>query len=269
MGASSGACTGFQQPHVSPGRNQAPGRRDTGGARTHHHDIKVTQRRDLLACQSMKRLDHLLDKNRRWAAEVTRQQPDFFKKLVSQQAPRYLWIGCADSRVPANEIVDLAPGELFVHRNVANLVIHTDLNCLSVIQYAVDVLKVQDIIVTGHYGCGGIAAALRSQPLGLIDNWLRHVQDIRDRHPDELAKAGKDAVNKLCELNVLEQALNVCRTTVVKDAWDRGQKLAVHGWIYSVADGLIKDLDFCATAETDSTALLVSAIAALPEMGGD
>ncbi len=155
--------------------------------------------------------------------------------------------------MPANEIVDLAPGELFVHRNVANLVVHTDLNCLSVIQYAVDVLKVQDIIVTGHYGCGGIAAAMGSASLGLIDNWLRHVQDIRDRHPALLAAGGPQALDRLCELNVLEQALNVCRTTVVKDAWDRGQPLAVHGWIYAVGDGLIKDLDFCATADSDST----------------
>jgi carbonic anhydrase len=215
----------------------------------------------------MKRLDHLLDNNRRWAADVTRQEPEFFARLVAQQSPRYLWIGCADSRVPANEIVDLAPGELFVHRNVANLVIHTDLNCLSVIQYAVDVLKVQDIIVTGHYGCGGIAAALANTPMGLIDNWLRHVQDIRERHPALLAQAGKFAVDRMCELNVLEQALNVCRTTVVKDAWDRGQPLAVHGWIYSVADGLLRDLDFCATAETDSTALLDRAISALPGRG--
>ncbi len=162
----------------------------------------------------------------------------------TSKRPRYLWIGCADSRVPANEITGLAPGELFVHRNVANLVVHTDLNCLSVIQYAVDVLKVEDIIVTGHYGCGGIQAAMNSASLGLIDNWLRHVQDIRDRHPGELAAAGKAAADRLCELNVLEQALNVCRTTVVKDAWHRGQDVSVHGLIYSVADGLLKDLDF-------------------------
>jgi carbonic anhydrase len=212
----------------------------------------------------MKRLDHLLLSNRNWARTTVERQPDFFAKLVAQQSPRYLWIGCADSRVPANEIVDLAPGELFVHRNVANLVIHTDLNCLSVLQYAVDVLKVQDIIVTGHYGCGGIAAALESRPLGLIDNWLRHVQDIRDRHAPALEQAGTAALDRLCELNVLEQALNVCRTTVVKDAWDRGQQVSVHAWIYSVADGLLRDLEFGATGAQDSTVLLEQALLRLP-----
>jgi carbonic anhydrase len=212
---------------------------------------------------AMNRLEHLLRSNRQWADKVTLQDPAFFKRLVEQQSPRYLWIGCADSRVPANEIVDLAPGELFVHRNVANLVVHSDLNCLSVIQYAVDVLKVQDIIVTGHYGCGGIAAAMGSASMGLIDNWLRHVQDIRDRHPELLAIEGKAAVDRLCELNVLEQALNVCRTTVVKDAWDRGQPVAVHGLIYSVADGLLKDLNFYATAEQDSTGVFDLAVGRL------
>jgi carbonic anhydrase len=212
----------------------------------------------------MKRLEHLLDKNRQWADDTTRRDPQFFSRLVAQQNPRYLWIGCADSRVPANEIVDLAPGELFVHRNVANLVVHTDLNCLSVIQYAVDVLKVQDIIVTGHYGCGGIAAAMGAASLGLIDNWLRHVQDIRERHPALLSASGPQALDRLCELNVLEQALNVCRTTVVKDAWDRGQPVAVHGWIYAVKDGLIKDLDFCATADSDSTRVFENAVTRLP-----
>jgi carbonic anhydrase len=212
----------------------------------------------------MKRLDQLLSNNRRWADQVTRKDPEFFARLVAQQSPRYLWIGCADSRVPANEIVDLAPGELFVHRNVANLVVHSDLNCLSVIQYAVDVLKVQDIIVTGHYGCGGIAAALSPQSLGLIDNWLRHVQDIRDRHPQLLAGGGVKALDRLCELNVLEQAQNVCRTTVVKDAWDRGQNVSVHAMIYSVADGLLRDLNFCATSDTDNTAQFECAVAGLP-----
>ncbi len=208
----------------------------------------------------MSRLEHLIGNNRRWARRVTHQEPDFFGKLVAQQSPRYLWIGCADSRVPANEIVDLAPGELFVHRNVANLVVHTDLNCLSVLQYAVDVLKVQDIIVTGHYGCGGIAAALAGSSFGLIDNWLRHVQDVRDHHPEELAAAGPNAADRLCEINVLEQAFNVCRTTIVKDAWDRGQKLAVNAWIYSLADGLVRDLSFCATGEVDSGKLRQEAL---------
>jgi carbonic anhydrase len=213
---------------------------------------------------TMRRLEHLLLNNRNWARATVERQPDFFAKLIAQQSPRYLWIGCADSRVPANEIVDLAPGELFVHRNVANLVIHTDLNCLSVLQYAVDVLKVRDIIVTGHYGCGGIAAALDSRPLGLIDNWLRHVQDIRDRHAPALAQAGAAALDRLCELNVLEQALNVCRTTVVKDAWDRGQQISVHAWIYSVSDGLLRDLEFGATGAQDSTVLLEQALLRLP-----
>lgn len=212
----------------------------------------------------MKRLDQLIDNNRAWAAAMVRQQPDFFSRLVKQQSPRYLWIGCADSRVPANEIVDLAPGELFVHRNVANLVIHTDLNCLSVLQFAVDVLKVEDIIVTGHYGCGGVAAALNDQQVGLVDNWLRHVKDIRDHHRQRLAQAGDEALDRLCELNVLEQALNVCHTTVVQDAWKRGQQVAVHAWIYAVSDGLVRDLDFCATGPDDATALFVRAVAALP-----
>ncbi|MEY2854806.1 MAG: hypothetical protein RL030_1938 [Pseudomonadota bacterium] len=212
----------------------------------------------------MRRLDHLLLNNRNWARTTVERQPDFFAKLIAQQSPRYLWIGCSDSRVPANEIVDLAPGELFVHRNVANLVIHTDLNCLSVLQYAVDVLKVRDIIVTGHYGCGGIAAAMESRPLGLIDNWLRHVQDIRDRHSPALVQAGPAALDRLCELNVLEQALNVCRTTVVKDAWDRGQQISVHAWIYSVADGLLRDLEFGATGSQDTTLLMEQALLRLP-----
>jgi carbonic anhydrase len=208
----------------------------------------------------MKQLDHLLANNRRWAAERLREDPEYFSRLVAQQSPRYLWIGCADSRVPANEIVDLAPGELFVHRNVANVVVHSDLNCLSVIQYAVDVLKVEHIIVTGHYGCGGIAAAMNSASLGLIDNWLRHVQDIRDRHADQLAAAGRKAVDRLCELNVLEQALNVCRTTVVKDAWARGQDVTVHGLIYSVADGLVRDLNFRAGGDSDATGVFEVAL---------
>jgi len=211
----------------------------------------------------MKALNQLLANNRQWASDAKRRDPEFFSRLVSQQAPRYLWIGCADSRVPANEIVGLAPGEMFVHRNVANLVVHSDLNCLSVIQYAVDVLKVEEIIVTGHYGCGGIAAAMGTASFGLIDNWLRHVQDIRDRHPQQLAAAGKSAVDRLCELNVLEQALNVCRTTVVKDAWNRGQDVAVHGLIYSVADGLLRDLDFRASGDLDSTAVFETALAGL------
>ena len=175
-------------------------------------------------------------------------QPDFFERLVRQQAPRYLWIGCSDSRVPANEIVGLLPGELFVHRNVANLVVHTDLNCLSVLQYAVDVLRVEHVIVCGHYGCGGIAAAHRAAPLGLIDNWLRHIQDTQQRHRTELDAVGDEAkaLDRLCELNVLHQAHNVCRTTIAQDAWKRGQQLVVHAWIYRLNDGLLQDLEFSA-----------------------
>ena len=188
-------------------------------------------------------ISHLLEQNRAWAEDATRQNPDFFRRLVGQQTPKYLWIGCADSRVPANEIVGLAPGELFVHRNVANVVVHTDLNCLSVIQFAVDVLKVEDIIVCGHYGCGGVEAALKGRRLGLIDNWLRHIQDVYAKHRSEIdALAAPAQLVRLCERNVTEQVINVSQTTVVQDAWARGQELAVHGWVYSLEDGLIRDL---------------------------
>jgi carbonic anhydrase len=189
-------------------------------------------------------LDHLFENNRLWAGEISARRPDFFSKLASQQAPEYLWIGCADSRVPANEIVGLLPGELFVHRNVANVVVHTDLNCLSVLQYAVDVLKVRHIIVCGHYGCGGVKAALDGAKLGLIDNWLRHVQDVASLHQQSLAHLDDpDArFRRLCELNVVEQARHVLATTVVQDALDRGQLLTVHGWIYGLQDGRLRDL---------------------------
>ena len=191
----------------------------------------------------MSSLRHLLDRNRAWASRVEGQHPGFFRSLASQQAPRYLWIGCADSRVPANEIVDLAPGELFVHRNVANVVVHTDFNCLSVLQYAVDVLHVEHVIVVGHYGCGGIRAALANRPLGLIDNWLRHVQDVADRHASLLGSLDEEArVDRLCELNVVEQVRHVARTTIVQDAWTRGQSLSVHGWVYSLLDGRVREL---------------------------
>jgi carbonic anhydrase len=193
----------------------------------------------------MSRLPELFNNNRDWASRMRQAQPDFFERLLGQQSPRYLWIGCADSRVPANEIVGLLPGELFVHRNVANLVVHTDLNCLSVLQYAVDVLRVEHVIVCGHYGCGGIAAARRGVPLGLIDNWLRHVQDTETRHQDELNALGDDArmLDRLCELNVLEQAQNVKRTTAVQDALKRGQRLDVHAWVYRLNNGLLRDLE--------------------------
>jgi carbonic anhydrase len=189
-------------------------------------------------------LAQLIAQNRAWAAERTRVDPHFFSRLAGQQAPQYLWVGCSDSRVPANEIVGLAPGEMFVHRNVANVVAHADLNCLAAIQYAVDVLRITDIIVCGHYGCGGVAAALRGERLGLVDNWLRHVQDVRCRHQAELdgLPSFEAREHRLCELNVAAQVGNVADTTIVRDAIRRGQRLAVHGWIYDVADGLVRDL---------------------------
>ena len=189
-------------------------------------------------------LDHLLANNRVWAANITRQDPDFFRRLSQQQAPQYLWIGCSDSRVPANQIVGLLPGEMFVHRNVANVVVHTDLNCLSVLQFAVDVLRIRHIIVCGHYCCGGVLAALRDEKVGLCDNWLRYVQDVRRRHQDEIEAlpSERERHARLCELNVIEQVRHVAETTVVRDAWAAGQRLAVHGWIYDVRDGLLQDL---------------------------
>jgi carbonic anhydrase len=199
----------------------------------------------------MRALTHLIDNNRAWAAEMTRQDPGFFNSLAGQQAPQYLWIGCSDSRVPANQIVGLLPGEMFVHRNVANVVVHTDLNCLSTVQFAVDVLRVGHIIVCGHYGCGGVLAALRNDKLGLIDNWLRHIQDVRWKHQQELdaLETEEQRHRRLCELNVIEQVVNVSQTTVARDAWARGQDLAVHGWIYDIADGLLRDLGITVTAE--------------------
>lgn len=193
-------------------------------------------------------LHDLLQRNQAWARSMTDRDPRFFDRLAHQQSPRYLWIGCADSRVPANQISGLEPGEMFVHRNVANVVVHTDLNCLSVIQYAVEVLRVEHIIVCGHYGCGGVQAAWRGRPLGLIDNWLRHVQDVADLHAALLDRCADDGarMDLLCALNVLEQAVHVCRTTVVQDAWQRAQPLRVHGWIYRLHDGLLRDLGFSA-----------------------
>jgi carbonic anhydrase len=190
-----------------------------------------------------KPLQDLLDNNRRWARQIEARKPGFFTGLLQQQAPQYMWIGCADSRVPANELVDLAPGELFVHRNVANVVVHSDLNCLSVIQFATDVLKVRHIIVVGHSNCGGVAAALEDRRVGLADNWIRHVQDVRNRHQAWLETLPTlRRVNALCELNVVEQALNVCQTTVVQDAWRRGQDVSVHGWVYGLHNGWLEDL---------------------------
>ena len=188
-------------------------------------------------------LSDLFQNNRQWARETEDREPGFFTRLLKQQSPQYMWIGCADSRVPANELVGLLPGELFVHRNVANVVVHSDLNCMSVIQFATDMLQVRHIIVVGHSGCGGVAAALTDRRVGIVDNWLRHVQDVRDRHREWLFSVPEaHRVNALCELNVVEQAENVCRTTVVQDAWQRGQALSVHGWFYGLHNGLLEDL---------------------------
>jgi carbonic anhydrase len=192
----------------------------------------------------MRVLQHLFDQNREWAEEMTRQDPGFFSRLAEQQAPEYLWIGCSDSRVPANQIVGLLPGQMFVHRNVANVVVHTDLNCLSTIQFAVDVLKVGHIIVCGHYGCGGVLAALRNESHGLVDNWIRHVQDVRRKHQAELdaLETEGERHRRLCELNVIEQVHNVTQTTVIQDAWARGHAISVHGWVYDLRDGLLREV---------------------------
>ncbi|HEY8413939.1 MAG TPA: carbonate dehydratase [Pyrinomonadaceae bacterium] len=192
----------------------------------------------------MKDLKRLLDQNRAWAESIKATDPQFFQILAKQQSPTFLWIGCSDSRVPATQLVGMVPGEMFVHRNVANVVVHTDFNCLSVMQYAVDVLKVNHIIVCGHDGCGGVKAAMDNVQFGLIDNWLRHVQDVMDEHKEELAKLEDESerLDRLCELNVIEQVKSVSRTTIVQNAWQRGQELVVHGWIYGLQDGLLRDL---------------------------
>ncbi len=210
----------------------------------------------------MRSLTHLFASNRAWAARVREQQPDFFQRLAQQQNPDYLWIGCSDSRVPANDIVGLLPGELFVHRNIANLVVHTDLNCLSVMQFAIDLLKVRHVIVCGHYGCSGVRAALRGERHGLADNWLRHVQDVRQKHEGKLISE-KDGEGRLCELNVIEQVSNVCQTTIVQDAWARGQELHVHGWIYGLQDGLLRDLKTTVAAPQEAPAVYRAAVDAL------
>ena len=198
-------------------------------------------------------LNHLLAANRAWAEEIRSREPEFFTKLADMQTPEYLWIGCSDSRVPANQITGLLPGEVFVHRNVANVVVHTDLNCLSVMQFAVDVLKVKHIIVVGHYGCGGVLAALLNRRFGLIDNWLRHIQDVRNKHAAILESfPEEDRHDRLCELNVIEQVVNVSETTIVQDAWQRGQELTIHGWVYRLQDGILRDLRM---STTDGTAM--------------
>ena len=216
-----------------------------------------------LTAGALRKLPHLFENNRRWAGRMLGHDPRFFARLSDQQNPRYLWIGCSDSRVPANEIVDLAPGELFVHRNVANVVAHGDLNCLAVIQFAVDVLKVEHVIVCGHYGCSGVSAAVRDQRVGLADNWLCHVRDVHAKHAALVERASGEAgrIDRLCELNVIEQVANVCATTVVRDAWSRGQPLAVHGWIYGLKDGIIRDLGVTVEAVEDLAAAVEGALA--------
>jgi len=214
-------------------------------------------------------LQHLFEQNKAWAAEIQEYDPEFFQKLARQQTPEYLWIGCSDSRVPANEIIGLLPGEVFVHRNIANVVVHADLNALSVIQFAVDMLKVKHIMVVGHYGCGGVNAVLRCQRVGLADNWLRHVQDVKVKHEDCLCRLPDDTARsaRLCELNVIEQVANVCATTVVQDAWARGQPLTVHGWVYGLRDGLIRDLETSAANPDQAAAAYKDAIAQLEARG--
>ncbi len=213
----------------------------------------------------METLPHLFAQNRAWAEAIKQRDPDFFHKLSRQQSPEHLWIGCSDSRVPANEIIGLLPGEVFVHRNIANVVVHTDLNCLSVIQFAVDVLKVKHIMVVGHYGCGGVRAVLRCERVGLADNWLRHVQDVREKHDGCLCRLTDETARsaRLCELNVIEQVANVCQTTMVRDAWERGQSLTVHGWIYGLRDGLLRDLNCTAASVADAAANYKTAVIAL------
>jgi carbonic anhydrase len=216
--------------------------------------------------RAVKPLEHLIQNNRDWAASILRRDPDFFARLARQQSPRYLWIGCSDSRVPANEIVGLPPGELFVHRNIANVVVHTDLNCLSVMQFAVDVLKVEHIIVCGHYGCSGVRSALSNERIGLSDNWLRHIQDVRERHGAPLARLAdhQQRLDRLCELNVLEQVTHVCQTSIVQDAWERAQPLAIHGWIYGLHNGLVRDLGYTAAHPGEVAEGYGRALAALP-----
>jgi carbonic anhydrase len=210
----------------------------------------------------MNKLPNLFENNQKWAADMRAVDPAFFSRLAQQQSPELLWIGCSDSRVPANEIVGLLPGELFVHRNVANLVIHTDMNCLSVLQYAVDILKIKHVIVCGHYGCGGVKAAMEEEPHGLVDNWLRHVRDIQQRYQSILdaLPTEADRLKRLCELNTVEQVINVGSTTIVRDAWARGQAITIHGWIYDVGDGILKDLNVCLTSPGELNALLNKAL---------
>ena len=215
----------------------------------------------------MNRLRHLLASNLAWSERVNAEDPTFFERLSKQQAPEYLWIGCSDSRVPANQVIDVAPGEVFVHRNIANVVVHTDLNCLSVIQFAVDVLKVKHILVVGHYGCGGVHAALHGTRLGLADNWVRHVTDVAHMHGDVLGAHDDMSLkhDRLCELNVLEQVTNVCETTIVQDAWARDQPLAIHGWVYTLRDGRVHDLGVSVAGNADLAREYPAALARIRE----
>ena len=213
----------------------------------------------------MNDLRELLANNRAWSEGIKAEDPDFFEKLARQQTPRYLWVGCSDSRVPSTQLVGLLPGDMFVHRNVANVVVHTDFNCLSVLQFAVDVLKVEHVIVCGHYGCGGVQAAMQNRQLGLIDNWLRHVQDVMHGHAAQLSSIADEAarLDRLCELNVIEQVLNVSRTTIVQNAWAQGQGLAVHGWIYGIGDGLLRDLSIRVSGQGELSSAYEEAVRAL------
>jgi len=210
-------------------------------------------------------LQELLVRNAAWSEQARRSDPEYFSRLVSQQNPEFMWIGCSDSRVPANEIIGLAPGEVFVHRNVANVVVHTDLNCLSAVQYAVDVLKVKHILIVGHYGCGGVMAAMKDARFGLVDNWLRHVQDVRDKYRQTLVRQADMAqrADRLCELNVIEQVLNVSETTVLRDAWSAGQEISVHGWMYSLADGLVRELGADVARENDAREVYEASVASV------
>ena len=213
----------------------------------------------------MRSLSHLIENNRAWSERRRPIDPEFFARHSQKQRPRYLWIGCADSRVPANDIVGLLPGELFVHRNIANVVVHTDLNCLSVLQFAVDVLNIEHIIVCGHYGCSGVSAALQNQRVGLADNWLRHVQDVHSKHETRVAAMPDTPhrIDRLCELNVIEQVANVCQTTIVRDAWERGKELAVHGWVYGLKDGLVRDLGSTVTKTSEAARAYQAALGVL------
>jgi len=213
----------------------------------------------------MRSLSHLIENNRAWSERRRQIDPEFFARLSQQQRPRYLWIGCADSRVPANDIVGLLPGELFVHRNIANVVVHTDLNCLSVLQFAVDVLNIEHIIVCGHYGCSGVSAALQNQRVGLADNWLRHVQDVHSKHETRVAAMPDTPhrIDRLCELNVIEQVANVFPTTLVREAWERGKELAVHGWVYGLKDGLVRDLGSTVTKTSEAARAYQAALGVL------